>query len=181
MQYQLKVTLKHIKPPIWRRVLVPEDVPLDILHEVLQIAFGWADYHLHLFSAAGRKYGLPDPDFPEMNIDPEEETRMNEALSKLKSKMTYEYDFGDGWEHEIVLEKITAGDTSQSLFTCVAGARACPPEDCGGPFGYERLLKILGNPKHPEHDDMNEWIGEEFDPEEFDVEAVNKKLEDYTA
>ncbi len=181
MQYQLKVTLKHIKPAIWRRIVVPADVPLDILHYTLQIAFGWGDYHLHLFSAADRKYGVPDPDFPEPEITPDEETRLNDVLIKPKSKITYEYDFGDGWEHEIVLEKIAADDASESLFSCVAGARACPPEDCGGPFGYERLLKILSNPKHPEYDDMSEWIGEEFDPEEFDLEAVNKELREYTA
>jgi hypothetical protein len=178
MKYQLKATLKHVKPPIWRRVVVPADVPLDILHHTLQIVFGWEDYHLYLFSAARRKYGIPDPDFPELGVESAEETRLSDVLIKPKSKMTYEYDFGDGWEHEIVVEKIIETDSSEALFSCLAGARACPPEDCGGPFGYERLLEILSNPKHPEYDDMSEWIGEEFDAEDFDLPAINKELRD---
>ncbi len=106
---------------------MPADCPLDILHDTLQIAFGWSDYHLHLFNAAGRKYGLPDPDLPEMDIEREEETRLNDALMKPKSKMIYEYDFGDRWAHEIVLEKIIADEASgidDIVFEIAAGSLA---------------------------------------------------------
>ena len=179
MNYQLKVTLKHVKPAIWRRVVVPARISLDVLHETLQIIFGWEDCHLHVFNVPGRKYGVPDPDFPELEVNPEEAARLNDVLTKPKSKMIYEYDFGDGWEHEIVLEKILDADSSERSYNCLAGARACPPEDCGGPFGYNRLLKILSNPKHPEHEDITEWIGEDFDAEECDLPAINKELGAY--
>jgi hypothetical protein len=172
---QLKVTLRGSRPPIWRRVLVPADVTLAQLHEILQLAMGWTDSHLHQFVARGVCYGSPDPDF---GIDRKDErrVRLGNVLSVPKVRMVYEYDFGDGWEHEVVVEKVLPPEPGGRYPWVVAGKRACPPEDCGGVFGYEQLLEALRNPAHPEHEDMMEWTGGELDPEAFDPEEVNLVL-----
>lgn len=173
--YQLKITLKGAKPPIWRRVLLPSDLSLDVLHEVIQIAMGWTNSHLHQFVAAGRFYGVPDDEFG-FEVQDEAGVRLGDVLHKEQEAMVYEYDFGDGWEHQILLEKLLPFDDAQALPICVKGKRACPPEDCGGIFGYADLLRTLADPTDPEHQEMLEWLGGPLDPEAFDIDDTNQAL-----
>jgi hypothetical protein len=175
--YQIKISLIGAKPPIWRTVLVPSNLKLAAFHDVIQVAMGWTDSHLHQFIANKVFYGIPDDDFG-MEIEDESKYKLSQLLKKEKDTLIYEYDFGDSWEHKILLEKILPFDTKTVLPVCIKGKRACPPEDCGGIWGYEELLATISNPKHPEHEDMLEWLGGEFDPEEFDLEEINEDLAD---
>lgn len=180
--YQLKITLKWSKPPIWRRVVVRADMPLDHLHGLIQIAMGWTDSHLHQFIAgsgfARTFYGRPDPEFADMGSETLNEKRYTVADLALaaKKKFIYEYDFGDGWQHEVVVEKVLPPDPAFKHPVCLAGANACPPEDCGGIGGYYNLLEIMADPKHPEHADMKDWIGGELNAAQFDLNEVNAVL-----
>jgi len=173
--YQLKITLKESRPPIWRRFQVRSDVTLAKLHRIIQEVMGWFDGHLHQFIVGRIYYGVPDPDDLSETRD-ERKVRLDQILSVPGRKIVYEYDFGDGWEREIVLEKILSPDPKTRYPRCLDGARACPPEDCGGIYGYADFLEAIRNPEHEEHEEMLEWIGGEFDPEEFDLEAVNQSL-----
>ena len=176
---QLKITLKWSKPPIWRRVVMRGDMPLHRLHEVIQIAMGWMGGHMHQFITrkgfAATYYGTPNPGFADMGQEMlnEREFTVADLAPAAKRKFIYEYDFGDSWEHEIVVEKILPPDPAFRHPVCLAGANACPPEDCGGISGYYDLLEILADAKHPEHENMKEWIGGEFDAEAFSLEGVN--------
>ncbi len=172
--YQIKVTLQGIKPPIWRRVLVPADITLAQLHFVLLRVMGWQGGHLHMFEVDGQCYGEPEGEFDE--VLSEARVKLNKVLCAEKESMIYEYDFGDSWRHKIVLEKILPASEGVYVPGCLAGARACPPEDCGGPYGYADLLVALVDPKHEEHENMRDWLGDDFDPDEFDVEEVNQYL-----
>ncbi len=176
--YQLKVTLKHSKPPIWRRLQVPGDISLAKLHHILQIAMGWSDYHLHQFEVSGAYYGVPDPDYKSMGFDMRDEKRLklNQAAPAEKFKFRYEYDFGDSWEHEIVVEKILSPEAGLHYPRCLTGKRACPPEDVGGVWGYDSFLEAIKDPGHPEHEEMLEWVGGDFDPEVFGLEEINEAL-----
>jgi hypothetical protein len=173
--YQLKVTLARLRPPVWRRLLVPSAVSLEDLHDILQVAMGWTDSHLHQFEAKGQLYGKPSREYS-LPMKDEARVRLGEVLLREKDSIVYVYDFGDSWTHQIVLEKIVAPSPDVKVPRCIAGARACPPEDCGGVFGYAELLKVLKNPSHPEHEEMLEWVGEDYDPEFLDLEAINKYL-----
>jgi hypothetical protein len=173
--YQLKVTLAGVRPAVWRRLQVPSSVLLNELHDILQIALGWTNSHLHQYEARGQLYGKPHPEFS-LQVQNEARVRLDEVLVREKDAMLYEYDFGDSWTHRIVLEKIVVAPPDLKLPKCVAGARACPPEDCGGVYGYAELLKAIRDPSHPEHDDMLEWVGGDYDPDFFDLEDVNKQL-----
>lgn len=175
--YQLKISLKYIRPPIWRRVQVRGDVTLAKLHRIIQTAMGWYDSHLHQFIVGERYYGVPsNDDFSDLNVKDERRTRLKEILSKPKKKIVYEYDFGDGWEHEILLEKILQPEPNVRYPRCLGGARACPPEDCGGVGGYANFLAAIRDPNHEEHDEYLDWIGGEFDPEEFELDEVDAGL-----
>ena len=175
MLYQIKVSLNGIRPPIWRRLLVPGSISLKELHDVLQVAVGWTDSHLHQFVVRGTLYGRPDPEFGRGCVN-EKGVRLDGVLKAEKDAMTYEYDFGDGWQHKVVLEKILGSAVDGVAPSCTAGARACPPEDCGGVWGYAELLKIISDASHPEHDERLEWLGDQFEPERFDIVEVNSKL-----
>lgn len=172
--YQIKITLLDTHPPIWRRVLVPRDITLRQLHGIVQTVMGWTDSHLHQFVFKGQKYSDPRYRLGTGIID-ERKKRLCEVISRTGSRFLYEYDFGDGWRHELLLEQVQVQDDSFRPF-CVAGERGCPPEDCGGPLGFAELLEILGNPDHPEYDDRLEWVGEDFDPEYFELPEINRKL-----
>ncbi len=174
--YQLKITLKESKPPIWRRVLVPDNFVLGDLHIVIQAAMGWGGEHLHEFEIDRIHYG-PDEDDIDLESTDEESVLLANVIHKQGQKFLYTYDFGDGWEHVVAVEKILPVDAQQTYPQCIAGARACPPEDVGGVWGYEEFLAAIGDPEHPEHETMLEWIGDEFDPEEFDLEAINAQLQ----
>jgi hypothetical protein len=180
--YQFKVTLKGSNPTIWRRFQAP-DGTLGQLHEVLQVVMGWQDSHMHQFIVRGEYYGPRPPDDLDMDMDMDMETEDEEdiLISQVaemgrKVRLTYEYDFGDGWQHDIVLEKSLEPEPKVKYPKCVEGARACPPEDCGGIWGYADFLEAIADPKHENHRDMKEWIGGKFDPEKFSVEVVNKGL-----
>lgn len=174
--FQLKVTLLDTKPPIWRRVLVAGDSTLDHVHEVIQAAFGWWNYHLHEFEVGPVRYGVPDPD-EDWGEPPRDEWRMRlDAIGGEGSSFRYTYDFGDGWEHEVTVEKVLPANSVATVPACIDGRRACPPEDCGGPWGYRELLVILADLTHPEHDRRREWIGRPFDPEVFDPSEFETNL-----
>jgi len=147
----LKVTLRHIRPPIWRRILVPRDMTLADLHRAIQAVMGWEDAHLHVFDVGGRRYSAPA-----MLPDAANEARvtLNSLAKSDMRRFTYTYDFGDDWEHDILIEKILPATTARAFPACVAGKRNCPPEDCGGPWGYEEMLAALADPNHPEHADI---------------------------
>jgi len=172
--YQLKVTLQGTKPPIWRRILVPDTITLPKLHQVLQIAMGWTDSHLHSFAQGDELYGEPHEDMDYMRN--EARVKLNSLLQKEKDAITYEYDFGDSWDHKTVLEKSLPPDPSIKLPVCTAGKLACPPEDCGGTFGYYQLLDVLADPANPEHEDMKEWLGGDIDPASFDLVGIYAML-----
>ncbi len=176
--YQIKISLIGAKPPIWRTILVPDNLKLTAFHDVIQAAIGWTDSHLHQFIANNVFYGIPDDEFG-MEIEDESKYKLSQLLKKEKDSIKYEYDFGDSWEHKILLEKILPFDAKTALPVCLKGKRACPPEDCGGIWGYEELLQTISDPNHPEHEEMLEWLGGEFDPEEFDLEEINEDLAEY--
>ena len=172
--HQLKITLLEVDPPIWRRVLVPSDATLGDVNFILQAAMGWTSSHLHQFTIQDVEYS--DPRFEIDDTEDEFAVTLAEVAPAERSRFTLLYDFGDGWEHEVVVEKILPSEPSQRLPRCLAGERARPPEDCGGPWGYQDLLEAIGDPKHEEHDAMLEWVGGAFDPEVFDLADLNKRL-----
>jgi hypothetical protein len=179
--YQLKITLKRSKPPIWRRVLVPADIHLGKLHCVIQATMGWRGGHLHGFTVGYRQeavyYGPKMPaDMDDYDAKDESRARLNSVLPAVKAKLEYEYDFGDSWEHTVVLEKILPPVDGQTYPSCIGGERACPPEDCGGIWGYYQLLETLADPANPEHEEMMEWTGGPLDPEAFNLEAANRRV-----
>ena len=167
--YQLMVTLQDTEPPVWRRVLVDGASTLDQLHEVIQAAFGWWNYHLHDFEVDGTEYGVPDPDWADWRgeVIDERTVRLDE-VAEAGSRLEYRYDFGDNWQHEIVVEKVQPAEAGTTVPACVDGQRAGPPEDCGGTWGYRELLEILADPSHPEHRERRAWLGQPFDPDAFD-------------
>lgn len=173
--YQMKVTLKGIRPPIWRRLQVPGDITLERLHRILQEAMGWEGEHLHEFFVHGASYSDPSL-LEDLDIMDEKKARLNKLLSQEKEKFVYMYDFGDSWEHEILLEKILPMDPKTTYPICLTGKRACPPEDCGGAWGYEEMLEILKNPEHPEYEDTRDWLDESFDSELCDLQHINSRL-----
>ena len=173
--YQIKVSLHGSKPPIWRRILVPSDTTLGQLHDILQVVMGWEDYHLHQFIVGQTYYGVPHPDYG-LEMRDEKRVELNQIVPGEGFKFRYEYDFGDSWLHNLLVEKILPQASGEYYPVCIKGKRACPPEDVGGIWGYYDFLEAIQNPGHPEHDDMAEWIGGEFDPEAFDLREVNQAL-----
>jgi Plasmid pRiA4b ORF-3-like protein len=174
----LKITLRGLRPPVWRRVRVPGDITLGRLHQVIQAAMGWQDYHLHEFEIGDRRYGEPDDDpLPgDAHTYNESNVKLGALADRGARRFRYLYDFGDGWEHEIVVEKALPLDPAQQYPSLITGKRACPPEDCGGVYGYLRLLKVLADPADEEHPELREWAGDDFDPEHLDPEAINRDL-----
>lgn len=170
--FVLRVELRHIEPKIWRRLSVPADVPLDVLHEVIQIAFGWKTRHQHEFSIADIRFA-PDDEESELFAVDELGAPLG-AVANVGTTFVYRYDFGDGWQHDITVEAVKADGADG--FSCSDGARACPPEDCGGPPGYANLLEILADPAHPERPELEKIVGGRFSPEKFDLGSANRKL-----
>jgi hypothetical protein len=174
--YQLKIWLGEIEPRIWRKFEVPSNTRLDKLNEIIQGVMGWTNSHLHEFSADGVRYGAHYPDGNDYNdgmLD-ESKARLTDLVSRPKERFRYEYDFGDGWGHIVKLLEIREPQENVKYPVCLEGERACPPEDCGGPWRYPELLEILKDPDHEEHEELLEWVGDEFDPEAFDIEALIK-------
>ena len=171
---QLHIELRHLKPKVWRRVLVPETITLAKLHLVIQAAFQWSGGHLHEFNAGGERFGASDPDYDPPGAVKSERTKLMSAITPSRT-IDYVYDFGDFWQHRIKVEGVLPS-IGVKLPLCVAGTNAAPPDDCGGVPGYEDFVKVMSNPDHPEHDEMKEWIGREWDPSAFDIELVNNWL-----
>lgn len=182
--YRLKITLSGSHPPVWRRILIPSDASFFDLHVAIQDAMGWFDAHLHQFFI-GSPYGRDSLclSYPYPDVEPldgtkdERHEKLSDHLKKEAQKVHYEYDFGDGWMHEVLLEKILPFDPKEDYPQLVKGANACPPENCGGIGGYYDLLEILKDPKHPEYQEYVEWLdlkeGKVFDSEFFNPEDVN--------
>jgi len=174
---QLKVTLKYIQPPIWRRLVVTDNCLLYDLHWILQAAMGWDNSHLHAFRIGAVEYVGPESTEADPEAICDEDVLLSQVIERPKQKFTYLYDFGDGWNHEILIEKIEPLAGSPPKIQCLAGARACPPEDCGGPPGYQSFLaaKRDPNPKNLECWGEPDWVLQ-FDPERFDLTQVNQRL-----
>ncbi|MER6753822.1 plasmid pRiA4b ORF-3 family protein [Micromonospora echinofusca] len=172
--FQLRISVTGVRPPVWRRVLVPGGFTLDRVHRVVQYAVGWRDCHLHSFEVDGTQYGEPDQD-GELAVHDELDVRLDAVVGK-GSRFHYTYDFGDWWEHDLLVEDVCAADPRERYPVCLDGERAGPPEDVGGPDGYRVLLAAWGDPGHPEHRDMRAWVGEWFDPAAFDPGSVSTLL-----
>jgi len=179
--YRFKISLKDSKPPIWRRIETP-NISLAEFHELIQLAMGWTNSHLHLFDIAGQRYvdaGQIDDDFDAVDYAA---IRISDLVRQHgpNLKMRYEYDFGDGWQHSVVLEKISDRIEPANLYPrCIAGKRACPPEDVGGVWGYADFLRAISDPKHEQHEELLEWSGP-FDPEAFDIEAATQSMQSHS-
>jgi len=175
--YQLKVGLRGTKPPIWRRLEVPADISLARLHTVIQVAFGWDDSHMHAFETPYGNFGVADA---ELGHRAEAPVTLEQVAPAANSRLRYTYDFGDDWEHDVVVEKVLDRRGTADYPRCSGGRRAAPPDDCGGVWGYAELVEVLGDPDHPEHEDRLEWLGLDdaagFDPDRFDADAVTRAL-----
>lgn len=177
--YQVRIQLNDIEPTIWRRFLITNTATIAQLHSTLQTIMGWQDYHLHEFHCNNKHYAIP---YPEFDMDaPYEvynayEFTLKDLLKKAGDSLLYRYDFGDGWEHTVTLEKTLPFDKAQRLPRCLEGERNCPPEDVGGVWGYEDFLEQWRDKKHPEHHAMRTWAGDFLGPEYFDHEKINREL-----
>jgi hypothetical protein len=174
--FQIKMTLKGIAPPVWRRIRTP-DCTLAELHEIIQVTMGWGFEHLYRFTIGGVDYA----DSAMASDDEVEDaggTRLSAVLpaENRRPRFSYEYDFGDEWVHQLVVEERLLPEEGAEYPVCVGGQRACPPEDCGGPWAYPDFVEAISDPDHPRHEELLEWVGDEFDPERFDQDAVNNKL-----
>lgn len=177
--HRVKVGLRGAKPPIWRRLEVPSEISLDRLHQAVQLAFGWEGYHMWVFETPAGDYGIPDRELGHRGASG---VTVDEVAPRAGDRIRYLYDFGDGWEHDLVVEDVLTAEPGVAYPRCLAGRRACPPEDCGGMWGYADLLKILADPDHEEHDERVEWLGltsaSEFDAAAFDRNEVDRALGD---
>jgi len=176
--FQIQISLNGSTPKIWRRIQLKSDTLLPDLHNIIQTTMGWDDSHLHQFIKNKEFYGDPsvDEDFDTIDY---RKIKLSAMLKKEKETMKYEYDFGDGREHTLLLEKILPVDSKTKYPVCIAGEMHCPPEDCGGVWGYSDLLEILKDPKHKEYGNIIEWLRDDFDPKEFDLEEINKIFMEY--
>ena len=174
MLYEIKVELQKIEPPIWRILRVSSRTSLLKLHGILQWTMGWTNSHLHLFEVDGKLYGEPSTEWDFEVLDSRKVT-LEKIFSGGTTSFIYEYDLGDSWRHGITLLGMVGGEAEEKT-RCTAGARACPPEDCGGIMGYYELLVALSDPDHEEHDAMLEWVGGKYDPNAFDVAAIDRVL-----
>jgi len=170
--------LKNTKPPVWRRIQVAGDTSLGDLHYIVQAAMGWGNDHLHAFQVGNVEYATLEGDQAVTSVGVKDEwnAQVGKVLLAVGSKAQYEYDFGDSWKHDIVVEKILPAEEGKRLPVCLAGARACPPEDCGGSYRYASFVIAARDPKHPDRRYWREWFDGDFDPEAFDLEEVNRRL-----
>lgn len=172
--YQLRISLRDVTPEVWRRVLVPGGYTLDRVHRTIQYAMGWQGVHLHSFEIGGEQYGEPDP-VGELAVRDELDLRLD-AVAGKGDLFRYTYDFGDWWEHELTVEDVFGADPDERYPACVAGQRACPPEDVGGPYGYRELLAVLDDPVRASQEVTRGWLGRDHDPDSFDPARVTTLL-----
>lgn len=178
--YQIQISLLGSKPKIWRRVLIQSDMLLSDFHKVIQTSMGWTNSHLHQFIKNETCYSEKMPDditWEELGNVDYQKMKVSDLLINEEERILYEYDLGDGWKHDIILEKILPGEENElGKPICLAGRMNCPPEDCGGIGGYSDMLGILKNHGHEEYESFIEWLGGKFDPEHFNLNKVNKLL-----
>lgn len=174
----IRVTLKEITPLIWRRFQVPDSITLEDLHYVLQLVMGWSNCHLHEFQIGKKLYGAPDPDYDDEMVSDERAHILRDLLKRKGVGFNYHYDFGDYWEHRLVVEEISEPQPGTLYPVCLAGARCCPPEDCGGPYGFREMLKKFRNPKHKDYEALLDWLPEDYDPEKFELASIDMELGD---
>jgi hypothetical protein len=165
-----------VTPTIWRRLLVPGQVPLSKLHVMIQAAMGWEDYHLHAFEIDGERYGVSDPEEDDEDVIDEASVVLSD-VAREQTRFVYEYDFGDFWRHEVVVESVDQVPVILKFAVCVDGQRACPPEDCGGTGSYRDLLEAIGDPNRKAAVDCRDWAGRPFDPDAFDLPVINANLQ----
>lgn len=170
----LRVSLREVEPVVWRRLVVRSEMPLPKLNQALERVMGWEGYHLHMFDVGGILFGEPDEDAD--YVINEKAATVKHVLPRVGATLRWDYDFGDGWEHDVMVEAIESPVEGKRYPVSLDGARACPPEDCGGVSGYEQLLAALADPKDPEHEEMVEWAPNGFDPDAFDLVAANRRL-----
>jgi hypothetical protein len=175
--YQIKVTLRRSKPPIWRRLLVSGGETLYGLHKIIQTAMGWTNSHLHQFIIDDAYYSIPS-DFDWEPVIDERQYRIADIAAAEQTKFIYEYDFGDGWEHDVLVEKILPVDPKADYPFCIKGKRACPPEDVGGVWGFDEFLAAMKDPDHEEHESYVEWWGGIYDPDDMDLVEINQLLQE---
>ena len=173
--FWLRISLLDHRPEIWRRVLVPGSLRLDKCHMVFQEVMGWTNSHLHQFRIGDALYGMHFEDWPHQELH-EVEFKLTDVVHH-GDRFRYDYDFGDSWEHEVLVERADTIRPVLKFAVCLDGANACPPEDCGGTGGYADLLEALANPAHEEHERYRQWAGEDFDPAAFDLAATNAALQ----
>lgn len=173
--FQFKITLKGIKPPIWRRFLVSDQLNFDEFHEVIQTVMGWYNSHLYEFEMGHLSLGIPHADYGG-TMDDSRKVTLGDYFDGIGETINYVYDFGDDWEHQIKLEKILQLDDQLLIPICIKGKRNCPLEDSGGPYGYQDMLIAVNDKNHEDHLDMKDWVPEDFDPEDFDLNLINKRL-----
>lgn len=174
--FQVKLWLRETEPTIWRRLEVPSDITLPKLHRVIQIAMGWEDCHLHQFEIGRRRYEVPDPeDLYDSEAIDERRVRLDRVVENVGAEFSYLYDFGDGWEHGLLLEAIVLSEPGVPYPRCTAGALSGPPEDAGGPYSYQEYLEALADLGHERHEELLAWRGP-FNPERFDLKAINRKF-----
>jgi hypothetical protein len=175
---RLKITLDRVTPQVFRRIEVPVDIALESLHLVIQIAMGWQNCHLYEFRTPQGGWSNTDPDFGMPDALSAEETALAELLRRGGAKtFRYHYDFGDDWEHTVKVEAVTEMAAGTRYPRLLQAKRACPPEDCGGPWGYVAYLAALSDPEHEQHEEMKDWYGADFDPTVVDEVAIRKQLE----
>jgi hypothetical protein len=174
--FQLRIRLEEVNPPVWRRVLVPGGAKLSRLHDIFQAAMGWTNSHLHSFTIGSQLYGMQFDEYPEGELDETEHTVFVALRGGLR-RFSYEYDFGDSWTHEVVIEEVSWSPYTLKHGVCLDGQGACPPEDVGGVSGYEQFLEAIRDPLHEEHDNYLVWVGYKFDPDVFNVAAANAALQ----
>jgi len=167
--YELHVQLRHLEPPIWRTLEVPGSATLEDVHYAIQLAMGWENSHLHMFTIGKRRYGPPDAVEGLQDLE-DESAHLLQDVAKRGTSFLYEYDFGDSWEHDVKVQRVSQV-AKPVVPRCLAGARACPPEDCGGVPGYANLLAVLANPKHEDYAETRKWVPKGFDPERFRATA----------
>ena len=190
MALQIKISLRGVRPPIWRRVLVPSNFTLHDLHLIIQAAMGWSNYHLYEFSFRGQRFSLPDEDRKSISVDSVFEqggeiadsrrTRLRDlGIKNTKTMLLYLYDFGDNWEHDVVVEKTIKDESGKDYPQCIAGGRAPPLEDCGSIPGYYELVEAFAHPEDKKHKELRKWAGGKYDPEYFDLDGTNRDVKDY--
>lgn len=177
--FHFKILLNDSDPMIWRTFQVPGDYRIDRFHQVLQIVMGWNNSHLHEFRINGRTVGMLTDDEYDFNVEDETKLRLSDFNLKERDTLSYLYDFGDHWEHMLYLDLVSKQEATYPV--CADGQRACPPDDCGGTYGYTGMLEVLADPKHPEYEGWNNWLPEGFQPDKFPLDEINKELKKFGA